>query len=155
MFGKIMSISDEMMPNYYELTTDVPLDEVRELLAGHPMAAKKRLAREVVAMYHGREAADEAQSAFERTFSDRQLPDEMPEAVISPEDMKEGSIWAGKLLTLTGMANGTREARRLLEQGGVTLDGEKIADPESDVQLRSGQVLRVGRRRFVRLRLKG
>jgi tyrosyl-tRNA synthetase len=152
-FGKVMRISDEMMPKYFELTTDVPLTEVGTLLAGHPMTAKKRLAHELVQMYHGREAADRAQTDFEHLFSERQLPEEIPEAALSATELKEGRIWSGKLLTLTGMAGGTREARRLIEQGGVWLDGERISDPEADILVRSGQVLRVGRRKFARLKV--
>ena len=93
-------------------------------------------------------------SEFERTFSEHQIPEDVAELRIPADALKEnGAIWAGKLLTLAGMAGGTREARRLIEQGGVSLDGEKITDPEADVRPRSGQVLRVGRRRFARLKM--
>jgi tyrosyl-tRNA synthetase len=154
-FGKSMSIGDELMPSYFELATDIPMEGVRTLLGGHPMVAKKRLAHELVRMYHGQEAADRAQADFEHTFSERQLPDEMPEVLIPTGERKEdGAIWAGKLLTVTGMAGGSREARRLIEQGGVSLDGVKITEPDADVAVRGGQVLRVGRRKFVRIRLE-
>jgi len=154
-FGKAMSIGDELMRSYFELATDVPMAEVEALLTGHPMVAKKRLAHELVRMYHGQEAADRAQADFEHTFSERQLPEEIPDAVLSAAELKEGgTIWAGKLLTLTGMASGSREARRLIEQGGVSLDGAKITDADADVKVQSGQVLRVGRRKFARLSLK-
>lgn len=154
-FGKAMSIGDELMRSYFELATDVPMEEVETLLTGHPMVAKKRLAHELVRMYHGAEAADQAQAGFEHTFSDRQVPDEMPEVAVPAAELKEGGvIWAGKLLTLTGMAGGSREARRLIEQGGVSLDGEKITDPDADLAVADGQVLRVGRRKFARLSLK-
>jgi tyrosyl-tRNA synthetase len=152
-FGKAMSISDSMMPAYYELATDVPMEEVKNLLAGHPMEAKKRLARTIVAMYHGEAAADEAQAGFERVFSQRELPTEMPDVDVPTGELKEdGTIWIGRLLTLAGMAGSTREARRLVEGGGVTLSDEKITDPNADVAVSDGAVLRVGRRRFVRIR---
>jgi tyrosyl-tRNA synthetase len=153
-FGKAMSISDAMMPTYFELATDVPMVEVKRLLAGHPMEAKKRLAHTLVAMYHGEAAADEAQAGFERVFSQRELPTEMAVVAVSPAELKEGgTIWIGRLLTLAGMAASTREARRLVEGGGVALDEEKITDPNADVVVRDGAVLRVGRRRFARLQL--
>jgi tyrosyl-tRNA synthetase len=154
-FGKAMSIGDELMRSYFELVTDIPMDEVATLLGGHPMVAKKRLAHDLVRMYHGGEAADQAQAGFEHTFSERQVPDEIPDAVVPAGELKDGGvIWAGKLLTLTGMAKGSREARRLIEQGGVSLNGEKVTDPDADVTVANGQVLRVGRRKFVRLSLK-
>jgi tyrosyl-tRNA synthetase len=151
-FGKLMSIPDGAMPAFFELATEVPMDEVERLLAGHPMTAKKALAREIVRIYHGGAAADTAQAEFERVFSHQELPEEMPECRIPRSERKEdGRIWIGRLLTLTGTAPSGREARRLVEQGGVTLGGEKITDPNADVKVEPGQVLRVGRRRFVRL----
>jgi tyrosyl-tRNA synthetase len=152
MFGKLMSIPDELMPTYFELATEVPLDQVASLLAGHPMIAKKALAREIVRIYYREAAAEAAQQEFERVFSERELPEEMPEVQIPRAERKEdGRIWIGKLITLAGFALGTREARRLVEQGGVTLDGDKILDPNADVAVKPGTVLRVGRRKFARL----
>jgi tyrosyl-tRNA synthetase len=152
MFGKLMSITDDLMPTYFELATEVPMDQVERLLAGHPMVAKKSLAREIVQIYHGEPAAEAAQAEFEHVFSERELPEEMPEVAVPRAELKaEDRIWIGKLITLAGFAGGTREARRLVEQGGVTLDGDKILDPSSDVTVKPGAVLRVGRRKFARL----
>lgn len=152
-FGKVMSIRDDLMKTYYELATEVPIDQMTQLLAGHPMEAKKHLAHTIVQMFHGIEAAEEAQAGFERVFSQRELPTEMPDVAVPTGELKEdGRIWIGRLLTLAGMAGSTREARRLVEGGGVTLSDEKITDPNADVAVSDGAVLRVGRRRFARIR---
>jgi tyrosyl-tRNA synthetase len=152
MFGKLMSIPDAAMRDYYVLATDIPLDRVEALLAGHPMVAKKTLAREIVRMYHGETAAEAAQAEFERVFRDRELPEEMPEVRIPRGELKEdGRVWIGRLITLAQLAGSTREAKRLVEQGGVSLNGEKITDSNADVPVETGAVLRVGRRKFARL----
>jgi tyrosyl-tRNA synthetase len=153
-FGKLMSIPDELMPTYFELATEIPMDRVQALLAGHPMAAKKALAREIVRIYHDENAAAAAQAEFERVFSAHELPEEIPEIHLARTELKEGGrIWIGRLLTLTQTAPSTREAKRLVEQGGVYLEGAKITDANADVTVISGMVLRVGRRKFVRLTL--
>jgi tyrosyl-tRNA synthetase len=152
-FGKVMSISDDLMRTYYELTTDVPMSEVEKLLAGHPMVAKKHLAHTLVAMYHGAAAADAAQQGFERQFSQREVPEEIPDLVVPESELKDGgTIWIGRLLTLGGMASSSREARRLVEGGGVFLDSERVTDPDAAIPVRSGAVLRVGRRRYARVK---
>jgi tyrosyl-tRNA synthetase len=151
-FGKLMSIPDEAMPAYFELATEIPLDRVRSMLVGHPMVAKKALAHEIVRLYHDEAAAQAAQAEFERVFGEHRLPDEIPEVPIPRAELKEdGRLWIGKLLTLAGMAPSTREAKRLVEQGAVALNDEKLSDPNGDVAVETGMVLRVGRRRFARL----
>ncbi len=160
MFGKLMSIADDLMPNYFELATDVPLEEVEEIKAKlaegklHPMDVKKRLAREIVAIYHSAEAAAEAQAEFERVFSQREIPQDMPEVVISAEDLSDGAIAIPKLLVKAGLAPSNSEARRLVQQGAVTLDGEKITDPQAAIRPSDGQVLRAGKLRFARLSVR-
>jgi len=157
MFGKLMSISDEMMPDYFELCTDVPLDEIERIKQGltsgalHPMDVKKRLGREIVAIYHGSEAAAEAQAEFERVFSHHEIPEDMPELKIDAADIHDGKVWIVKLLTAAGMAQSNGEARRLIQQGGVTLDGQKISDPSANIEVKSGQVLRAGKLKFARI----
>lgn len=152
MFGKLMSLPDHLMERYFELCTEVPTDQVRRRLAtDHPMECKKWLARTVVAMYHDEEAACRAQGEFEKVFSRGELPSEMPEAAVPRGEMKDGRIWIVRLLVLTGLAGSHREARRLVEQGGVELDGERVRGPV-DVALGEGSVIRVGRR-HLRVRL--
>jgi tyrosyl-tRNA synthetase len=158
MFGKLMSISDDMMETYFELCTDVPLDEVRTLLDDsksgktNPKDVKRRLAREVVAIYHGAAPGEAADREFERVHARHELPDEMPEyVVVSDAD----PIWICRLIVDAGFAKGTGEARRLIEQGGVRLSGERVKDSafQASLESLSDAILQVGSRRFVRLRL--
>lgn len=159
MFGKLMSIADELMSSYFELCTDVPLDEVEEIRSGlaegmlHPMDVKKRLGREIVSIYHSAEAAADAQAEFERVFSQREVPEDMPELVLVPADLQDGAVWIAKLLVRAGMAASNSEARRLVQQGAVTVDGEKVRDPQANIAPVDGQVLRAGKLKFARLRV--
>ncbi len=155
MFGKLMSISDALMPTYYEMCTDVPLGEVKTLTDSaqtHPREAKKRLAREIIALYHGPEAGQAADDEFERVHKEHQIPDEMPEIDV-PADLcdAEGRARVAALLVAAGLAASSGEAKRLVSQGGVSLDGEKVTDPAQLVTVSTGQVLKVGRNRFARL----
>jgi tyrosyl-tRNA synthetase len=160
MFGKAMSIPDGLMPMYFEYATEVPLDEVRALTRDlkdgtvHPRDAKRRLARAIVTLWHGEVAAREAEAAFERVFVEKDLPAEIPEAVVSRDDAPGGQIRLVKLLVLTGLAESNSDARRLISQGGVTLDGGRSHDVDATVTVRDGLVIRVGRRRFARIRLQ-
>ena len=159
MFGKIMSIGDDMMPVFFELCTDVPLGEIEamgtDLSCGkaHPMDVKKRLAREVVSIYHSAEQAEQAQAEFERVFSQGDLPAEMPELNITSQDLENGSIRLVNLLVAAGMAESNSQARRLVQQGAVTIDGAKLTDPVAVVEPMDGQVVRAGKLKFARLRV--
>ena len=149
MFGKVMSIPDALMPNYYTLLTDLPGEEVHALLdpaQTHPRDAKVRLARWVVNEFHGPEAADAAAAEFDRVFSRRDVPTDMPE-IRAPA----GTIGIVDLITAAGFAESNGEARRLVKQNAVSLDGEKITDIHAEVSVSPGQVLRVGKRRFGRI----
>lgn len=160
-FGKLMSIPDTLIWPYLDLLTLLPASEVeawrREVEAGslHPKEAKKRLAREVVSLLHGAEAARAAEAHFDQVFTRRELPDEMDEVVLAPSEAPDGSIWPVALLVRAGLASSNSEARRLIAQGAVRLDGEPVTDSEANVTLRDGAVLQVGRRRFARLRRTG
>lgn len=158
-FGKLMSISDQMMPSYFELCTDVPLDEIQVLTDGgktHPREAKKRLAREVIALYHGVAAAEKADAEFEGLFGrDRKsdhAAEDLPEIELpSPDGGPPGHVRAAAMLVSTGLASSSGEAKRLIQQGGLSIDGLKIIDPGSMLKLAAGQVIKVGKHRFVRL----
>lgn len=150
-FGKLMSISDDLMPMYFELCTDIPMDEVRRLLAGHPMEAKKRLAREVVRMYHGAEAAERAQEEFERVHSQRALPEEIPDLLVPESALRDGKLWIVRAVAML-IGSGTGEARRLIQGGGVSLNGQKVTDVDLEFPLTGGEILQVGRRLFARLK---
>lgn len=152
MYGKAMSLPDPLIVRYFELVTDVPLAEIRamerDMEAGqlNPRDAKMRLAREIVRLYHGPAAAEAAEAHFRRVFQQRELPEEMPEARVAPE------LGIVEMLCAAGLASSKSEARRLVAEGAVRLDGVRVAGIEGDVAWQDGSVLQVGRRRFVRLR---
>ncbi|MCW3060300.1 MAG: tyrosine--tRNA ligase [Capsulimonas sp.] len=156
MFGKIMSITDEMMLTYYELCTDVPMDEVKVLTdneATHPNLAKKRLAREIIALYHGSEAALAAEAEWNGVHVTKDaVPDDAPEVILSADKLDEnGAIRIAALVTLSGLVPSSGEAKRVVQQGGVSVSGEKFSDPGQLVAVKTGQVLKVGKNRFARL----
>src|SRR5690606_7822617 len=134
MFGKMMSLPDNLMPQYFELCTDVPLPEIRDIESGlssgklHPMEAKKRLAREIVTIYHSQEAAVSAQAEFESVFSRQELPSQMKTILVPANAFRNGKVWIVRLLGVAVFAESNSDARRLIEQGAVTLDGETITD---------------------------
>lgn len=152
MYGKAMSIPDELMRRYFELCTDVAMTEVdRRLKEDHPRDTKRSLAREIVRIYHGEEAAQAADDEFIRVFSQKGLPDEMPTVELAASDLQEGAIFIVKLVVAANLAPSNKEARRKVEQGAVSLDGEKITSV-GNIPVTSGQVLKVGRH-HVRLRV--
>jgi tyrosyl-tRNA synthetase len=155
-FGKAMSISDTLMWRYWELCTDATLAEIeamrRRVQAGelHPRQAKADLARRLVADYHGAKAAAGAAEEFERIFARKETPDEVREVRLpsAPEP-----VWVPKLLVGIGLAKSNGEARRLIEQGGVYLDGERLSDTGREVPAApaSTYLFKVGKRHFVRV----
>ena len=151
-FGKVMSIPDSLLLNYYKYAANSDeevLEEVkRELAAGtNPMLLKKRLAREIVGFYHGEHSAIEAQAAFEKVFSQREIPEDIPHFAVA-----EDRVCIVKLLTESGLCESGGEAKRLIQGGGVTLDGEKVGSPDAEIEIADGTVLRAGKRKFIRLR---
>jgi tyrosyl-tRNA synthetase len=150
-YGKLMSIPDTLIENYLRLATDLPRDEIATLISGmadgsvNPRDAKDRMATEVVRDLHGEEAAQDARAEFDRVFRSRELPSDMPEQAVA-EPMA-----ALQLLVSVGLAASNNEARRLIEQGGVRLDGERVESGEQMIEVREPVVIQVGRRRFMRL----
>ena len=150
-YGKVMSLSDEAMSSYFNLVTRWSLKEIagleEELKGGHlhPMEAKHRLAREVVEIFHSGEAADRARARFEQVHQKRDLPEDMPSFSLA-EPMK-----LLDLMLASGLASSKSEGRRLVQQGGVRLDGERIEDVNAEVKTAGASVLQVGKRRFLRL----
>ncbi|MCK4436736.1 tyrosine--tRNA ligase [bacterium] len=158
MFGKIMSVSDELMIRYLELLTDTSpqkLEKMKSDLDGgelHPRDLKRQLAKDLVSTYHGEEAALKAGREFEAIFKEGGLPDTVPEVRISRSEVPGGGrIWVVKLLLLSRMAGSASQARRLIQQGGVRIDSEKLTDPDSDIMVREGMVIKVGKRKFAKL----
>ena len=156
-FGKIMSISDDLIEPYFRLASDVLPDEVaatmQRLAAGqaHPMETKLALARRIVSLYHGTAAGERAEAEFTALFRERRTPHEMPEVDVRA-DLSGGAVWVVQLIGQAGFAASNREARQLVEQGAVSIDGERIGDPGAQVRPADGSVLKVGKRRFARLR---
>jgi len=149
MFGKVMSIPDDLMRNYFTLLTDLPserIDELADPRRTHPRAAKALLGKMIVAQFHSPPAADAAAEEFDRVFSARQAPTDMP-AVKVPA----GNINVVDLILSAGFAASKSEARRLVTQGAVSLDDQKLTDIDAPVPVRDGAVLRVGKRRFGRI----
>ncbi len=154
MFEKLMSISDPMMPQYFELCTDIPLAEIPQICnpeITHPKEAKKRLAREIVTLYHGADSAAEADAEWERRHAQRLIPDDMPEFVIPAELIVDGKARLTGLLVAAGFSGTNGDAKRLISQGGVQVNGEKITDPAASIDIAPGTIVSSGRRKFVRL----
>jgi tyrosyl-tRNA synthetase len=157
-YGKVMSLADDLMLPYFEYCTLVPLEEVRAIergLAGgslHPRDAKKRLARAIVARYHGEASARAAEAEFARVFAGRELPEEIPEVDLPRDRLRGGEIRLVRLLVELGLADSNGQARRLISQGGVNLNDARITE-DRDVAVEDGTLVRVGRRRFARVHL--
>jgi len=152
MFGKIMSISDQMMENYYTLLTDLPSERIAELTnpgKTHPKEAKVLLGKTIVAQFHGQAAGDAAATEFDKVFAQGQLPEDMPEATVPAE-----AISVKNLLTTCRLVETGGEAKRMVQQGGVCIDGQKAADPNAEITPRDGMVVQVGKRRFAKLRVQ-
>ncbi len=145
MFGKVMSITDEMMWKWYALLLGKSPSEIAELKKGHPMEAKKSLACAIVAQYHGDAAADQAREEFEKQFSKKDYAD-VTETLTVP-----GEIWIVELIEKTGRFKSRGDIRRLIQQGGVTLDGQKVTDDKARVTVKTGQVLKAGKLVVVKL----
>jgi len=161
-YGKVMSIPDLLMVDYFELVTDVPEEEIAEFKeqlktrSVNPMNLKKRLAHEIVRLFHGKQAADEAQEHFTQVFQKREIPKEIHttvelRATIALRAKVEIEVRRDitSLLVEAGLAKSRSEANRLLAQGAIEVDGEKVST--SLVSLKDGSIIKVGKRRFLRM----
>ncbi len=146
MFGKVMSIPDSLMDNYFTLLTELPRERIAELVDSektHPRTAKAELGKMIVETYYDAATAEAALAEFDRVFSQKNVPTNMPEIFVSGETMN-----VMKLVQTAKFAKSASEARRLVQQNAVSLDGEKISDINAEVTLTAGAVLKVGKRRF-------
>ena len=156
-FGKTLSIADSLIYTYYELATDISNAELTKVKSDlenpevNPRNIKRALAKKLVEMYHSAESAKEAEEEFDKIFIKKEIPDEIPLFEIT-NGQKEISIL--DLITTVNFAPSKGEARRLVQQGGVTLDGEKIADISAIVQLKPENILKVGKRKFIKIIVK-
>ena len=154
MFGKVMSISDELMWRYYELLTDMPVDEVNALRfrcesgAENPRDLKVELAKSIITDFHSKQSADKAAEEFNRRFVKKEIPDEIEEQTISPQTYR-----IPDLLAATGLAASKGEAKRLIEQGGVKVNGEKATQANAEIAIGAGETVlfQVGKLKFLRV----
>jgi tyrosyl-tRNA synthetase len=162
-FGKLMRIRDELMPEYFELTTGWHPDRVAEVLEEIERAApedrarlKRLLARTVVDLYYGEEAGAGAEAEFDRVHKEHAAPSEVQDYVIPSDELRDGRIEVARLLTLAGLAASNREGRRKIGEGGVYLDDERVTDPSREVAPEEvdGRLLRLGRRSWARIRAR-
>jgi tyrosyl-tRNA synthetase len=159
MYGKTMSIPDSIMENYFELATDVPMDQLRALCHAardgteNPRDVKRRLAREIVALYHGPGAAKEADEYFVKTFSEKQRPTDAPEVAVPTNLIVDRTVAIPALISSLGLAKSNGEARRLMEAGAVSLDDKRLTDPSTklDIDELANKVLKVGKHQFRKL----
>jgi len=147
MFGLATRVPDELVAKYLRLATDMPDDEAAALVAGDPWEAKKRMAAAVVERYYGADAGVAERAEFERVFKQKELPDDMPEFAVAETPVGIVNL----VRDAFGMSGG--EARRLVLQGAVSLDGVKVTDPKATVDVTDGAVLKAGKRKFVVLRV--
>ena len=153
-YGKTLSVSDDLMFRYYELLSDLAADEIARLKSEmesgklHPKVVKQQLARELTARFYDAEAAQRAEDNFERIFSQHDNPEDMPEVVLPSS---EKGIWLPKLLVDTQLVSGTGEARRMIQQNAVSLNGDKVSDIEHLVMTQGEIILKVGKRRFCKV----
>ncbi|MBP1932923.1 tyrosine--tRNA ligase [Ammoniphilus resinae] len=159
-YGKTMSVPDDLMLKYYELVTDLSNDEIAALKSGladgsiHPRDAKMNLGKTFVTMFHGQEQAEEAEEHFKTVFQQRTLPSDLPEVEISSESLIDGQLWVAKLLVELGLTSSTGEGRRMVQQGGVRINEEKVEDVNAQIAVQEGMVVQVGKRKFAKVLVK-
>ena len=159
MYGKVMSIPDTIMINYFTLLTDLPVEDIEKIEQGlkseklHPMEVKKRLGREIVAKFHGTDKVAEAEEAFVSVFQKQDLPDDMPIVTVTTEQSKKGMNLID-LVMATKQIPSTSEARRIIKQGGLKIDGEKVDAIDEVIQPKDGLIIRMGKRRFAKVKIE-
>lgn len=153
-YGKLMSASDDLMFRYYELLSDLSCEDIdalkNDIAAGtaHPKKIKMKLALELTAKYHGRDAALKAEENFEQVFKKKELPDDIPEKRIEHD---EETIKLPNLLVAAELVSSTSDGRRMIRQNAVSIDGTKCSDPNLDIPVSGDLLLKVGKRRFCRV----
>jgi len=160
MYGKVMSVPDNLMVRYFELVTDVSLDEINKIKIGlesndlHPRDVKKRLAREIVKLYHRQSAAIIAEEEFEKVFKNKLYPEKIKELILNKNDLKDGKIWIVKMVKDCGTLSSTGETIRMIQQGGVKIDGVQILNKNEDIKVKDGMVLRIGKLCFRKIKIR-
>ncbi len=161
-FGKLMSIGDALMPRYFELTTGWGPDQVADTLAQisdgrlRPVDAKRLLARTVVDLYHGEGAGMAAEAAFDQVFRAGGAPDDVPDRTVAASEFTDGPVRVARVLALAGLVPSNKEGRRMIEQGAVRIDGQRVDDPDATLEKSqvSGKTWQVGKRQWARVRVE-
>jgi tyrosyl-tRNA synthetase len=161
MYGKIMSIPDKLMVSYFELLTDISYRDLKQVEKDlkesriHPRDVKKRLAKEIVKLYHGYSQANEAEKYFEKVFQDKVDPEKIENLLIIPScDLKKNKLWVVKLVKMTKFLSSTGEVLRMIDQGGIRINHKKITNSNLDLEIKDGDILRVGKLNFYRIKIK-
>lgn len=157
MFGKIMSITDELMWNYWELLTDLTMEEISKLKQDtqvgklHPMEVKKQLGMYIVERFHGKEASIRAREHFEKVHSKKEVPDDIPVVSIKSLNLNSSNVELFELVHLLNLVPTKSEAKRLIKQGGVKINGEKVEDFQHQITLDREYIIQAGKRKFIKL----
>ena len=156
MYGKVMSIPDDLIIKYFELATDIHPDELeskKELLKKNkvnPRDLKMELAREITRLYHGKEEAIKAEEHFKSVVQRKEIPDDIPEFAVPSDMIENGTVNMPPLMVAAGLTSSNSEGRRLIEQGGVKLNSTPV-EGHRDICIKDNDILQVGKRRFVKL----
>ncbi|MHC4623621.1 MAG: tyrosine--tRNA ligase [Planctomycetota bacterium] len=151
MFGKVMSISDDMMENYFTLLTGLDAEKIADLVdpaKTHPKEAKVLLGKTVVTQFYDEAAAEAAAAHFEKVFAQKQLPDEIPEVVVPG-----ATCSTTKILVQTLLVPSSSQAKRMIRQGAVTIDGKKVGNPNAEITPTTGMTVQVGKRKFAKIKV--
>lgn len=159
MYGKVMSLPDDLIVRYFELVTNVGLDKIEKIKKDievnkvNPMDYKKELAHTIVKEFHGEKKAKKAAQEFENIFSKGNLPEDIPEIEISADDLEDGKLWIVKLVAATGMVDSNSEARRMIKQGAVRIDDKKYKKINLDIEIKDKMIIQIGKRRFAKIKI--
>ncbi|MHC4395705.1 MAG: tyrosine--tRNA ligase [Planctomycetota bacterium] len=151
MFGKVMSISDDMMENYFILLTNLATEEIAELInpaKTHPKEAKVLLGKTIVTQFYNEATAQLAAAEFDKVFAQGQLPEDIPEVKVNP-----APATAAKVLLQTALVSSSSEAKRMIKQAATSIDGVKVLDPNKEITPADGMIVQVGKRKFARLKI--
>ncbi len=152
MFGKIMSIQDNLMESYAKLLTDIGIEKFMDLVEQNPRQAKALLAKEIVSQFFTEEEAERAEMAFNRIFREKQTPENIPVVEIPLSKIGQKRLNIADVLFLAGLVPSKSEAKRMIQQNAVKVDGETITDINADIEP-DGKVFKVGKRKFGRIRI--
>jgi len=159
MYGKVMSVPDDLIVRYFKLLTEISLSEIEEIKEKlnndevNPMKLKKRLAREIVSEYHSTEDAKTAAQEFEKVFSEGELPDDIPVVEIEKDKLEDGKYWIVKLVAATGHVDSNSQARRMIKQGAVYIDGDRYDKINLDLEIKDDMIVKIGKRRYAKIKL--